>query len=149
MAKTSAGLVIYDNDFRILLVHPGGPYWEDIDSWSIPKGEMKAREDPLVTALRESKEELGQTLQGKMICLLGTFRQSKHKNVIAFAYKGTVTLPVQSNVIEIEWPRNSKKMIEISEVDKAEWFTSETALTKVHKGQRQIIERFISIISIL
>ncbi len=43
--KKSAGILVYrkkNNKIEILLVHPGGPYWQNKDenSWSIPKGEV-------------------------------------------------------------------------------------------------------------
>lgn len=142
--KTSAGLVIYDKE-KILLVHSGGPYWENVDSWSIPKGEMEDGEEALETALREAEEELGQKLDGIITDELGIFKQSKYKNVIAFAFKGTITLPIQSNIIEIEWPKNSKQIIKIPEVDRAEWFDPEIALTKIYNGQKQIIDKFLLI----
>ena len=42
-------------------MHPGGPFWrmKDLGSWSIPKGEMMAGEDPLAVARREFEEETG------------------------------------------------------------------------------------------
>ena len=48
---------------EVLIVHPGGPFWKNKDAgaWSIPKGEFLPGEDPLKTAKREFKEELGTT----------------------------------------------------------------------------------------
>ena len=44
MPKWSAGILLYrrtNGEPEVLLVHPGGPYWEkkDLGAWSIPKGE--------------------------------------------------------------------------------------------------------------
>ena len=52
MAKRSAGLLIHQRDSggtRVLLVHPGGPFWakKDDGAWSIPKGEYVEGEEPL------------------------------------------------------------------------------------------------------
>ena len=45
MAKSSAGLVMYrirESIVEVLLVHPGGPFWQKKDegAWTIPKGEI-------------------------------------------------------------------------------------------------------------
>ena len=63
VAKQSAGIVLYRERTgapEVLLVHPGGPFWEkkDLGVWSIPKGEYEGDEDPLACAVREF-EELG------------------------------------------------------------------------------------------
>ena len=42
--KRSAGILPYkiiDKDIYIYLEHPGGPYWDGINEWSICKGEYK------------------------------------------------------------------------------------------------------------
>ncbi|TIP50338.1 MAG: NUDIX hydrolase, partial [Mesorhizobium sp.] len=44
MAKRSAGILPYrrsTNELQVLLVHPGGPFWQsrDLGAWSIAKGE--------------------------------------------------------------------------------------------------------------
>ena len=64
MASESAGILLYKRDaaeIRVLLVHPGGPFWrgKDVGAWSIPKGERVAGEDPEATARREFAEEMG------------------------------------------------------------------------------------------
>ena len=42
-------------------MHPGGPYWskKNEGSWTIPKGEYEADEEPLAVAIREFQEETG------------------------------------------------------------------------------------------
>jgi len=64
MPKISAGLLMYrdtDHDPEVLLVHPGGPFWQRKDNgvWTIPRGEVKNGEDYLSAAIREFKEETG------------------------------------------------------------------------------------------
>ena len=66
MAKQSAGILMYRREnasFRVLLVHPGGPFWakKDLGAWSIPKGEYSDGDDPLEAARRELAEETGIT----------------------------------------------------------------------------------------
>ena len=50
-SKRSAGILLYRLSAgapEVLLVHPGGPFWEkrDAGAWSIPKGEYSPDEDP-------------------------------------------------------------------------------------------------------
>ncbi len=52
MPKRSAGILMYQGsgtELRLLLVHPGGPFWakKDLGTWSIPKGEYAEGDDPL------------------------------------------------------------------------------------------------------
>ena len=63
--KRSAGILMFKGrglELRLLLVHPGGPFWakKDDGAWSIPKGEYDEGEDPLAVARREFEEELGE-----------------------------------------------------------------------------------------
>ncbi len=69
MPKRSAGLLMYRRScgtLEVLLVHPGGPFWEkkDLGSWSIPKGEYEAGEEALAAATREFQEETGLVAEG-------------------------------------------------------------------------------------
>src|SRR5215471_11369573 len=62
--RMSAGLLLYREKagcVDVLLVHPGGPFWErkDDGAWSIPKGEFGDDEEPLEAARREFAEEIG------------------------------------------------------------------------------------------
>ena len=64
MTPQSAGLLLFkyvNGDLRVLLVHPGGPFWarKDEGAWSIPKGLFDENEAPLNAAKREFKEETG------------------------------------------------------------------------------------------
>lgn len=62
--KHSAGLAIIQ-DNKILLVHPtGSPWW---GTYSIPKGEIDKKEDPLEAAIRETLEETGIKIKKKHI----------------------------------------------------------------------------------
>ena len=44
---------------EVFLVHPGGPIWaiKDKGSWTIPKGEYEADEEPIAAAQREFEED--------------------------------------------------------------------------------------------
>ena len=90
MPKRSAGLILFKReagDLRVLLVHPGGPFWQkrDLGSWSIPKGEYVDGEDPRAIALREFEEETGVTPPAGDLLALGDVRQAGGKVVTAWA----------------------------------------------------------------
>src|SRR5262245_66566296 len=92
MAAESAGVLMFkrhDGELRVLLVHPGGPFWrrKDLGAWTIPKGERMPGEDAEATARREFSEELGAPLEGLLVAL-GRIRQKGGKQVDAFAVEG-------------------------------------------------------------
>jgi predicted NUDIX family NTP pyrophosphohydrolase len=112
MKKQSAGILLYKrarDGLRVLLVHPGGPFWarKDSHAWSIPKGEYAAGEDALAVAKREFREELGCDPQGDFR-FLGEIAQAGGKSVVAFAAEGDFDASMlQSNTFELEWPPRS------------------------------------------
>ena len=140
MAKNTAGLLMYRHRggiLKVLLVHPGGPYWakKDLGSWSIPKGEFTPEEDPLEAARREFEEETGFPATGHFSPLT-PIRQPSGKIVHAWAFEGDCDpSAIKSNTFSMEWPPRSGKYQEFPEVDRAEWFTIETAKDKILKGQ--------------
>ena len=94
MAKRSAGVLLWKREadgIRILLAHPGGPFWakKDDGAWSIPKGEFDESEDALVAARRELSEELGPAAEAlgraaaNAFVPLGEVKQKGGKVVIA------------------------------------------------------------------
>ena len=149
MAKRSAGILMWQGKGtarRVLLVHPGGPFWKNKDdgAWTIPKGEYDAGEDPLAAARREFREELGLDLgdvpDGKFKPL-GTVVQKAGKAVSGFAFEGRFDPEaLRSNTFEIEWPPKSGKRASFPEVDRAEWFTLEEARRKINPAQRALID---------
>ncbi len=127
----------------MLLTHAGGPFWakKDLGAWSIPKGLLEAGEDPLETAKREFKEELGFEPPSGEAIELGEVKQS-NKVVKAWAMEGDYdTSQFRSNTTEIEWPPHSGQKIQIPEIDKAEWFGLPKAATKINKHQATFLER--------
>jgi len=146
MKKRSAGILMYRRDhdgLRLLLVHPGGPFWKNKDSWSIPKGEYDAGEDPLAVAQREFSEELGGEITGPF-APLGEIVQAGGKAVTAWAAEGDFDVTtLKSNAFELEWPPRSGRRQSFPEVDRAEWFTPAEARTKLLAGQRPFIERLL------
>jgi predicted NUDIX family NTP pyrophosphohydrolase len=146
VAATSAGILMYRgtaSSIEVLLVHPGGPFWRNKDdgAWSIPKGEIAARENPEDVARREFLEELGSALVGPLRPL-GEIRQRGGKRVHAFAIKGHLDIgTIKSNTFEMEWPPRSGRRQTFPEVDRADWFTLPDARVKILDGQRPLLDR--------
>jgi predicted NUDIX family NTP pyrophosphohydrolase len=143
----SAGLLLYRNrgeDLEVLLVHPGGPFWakRDAGAWSIPKGEYLDAEDPLQAARREFEEELGTAAPDGETIDIGEVRQKSGKVVRAWALEGDLDpREVVSNTCEVEWPPRSGRVIEIPEVDRAEWFALALAQEKINPAQAALLQR--------
>ena len=128
---------IRENILQVLLAHPGGPFWKgkDAGAWSIPKGEIEEGEDPLTTAKREFEEETGVSPQGHFYPL-GSITQKSGKIVHAWAFEGDCDpASIRSNMVEIEWPPKSGKMISIPEIDRVEFFDIREASEKLNAAQ--------------
>ena len=153
MGKKSAGIILYrmkNNRLEIMLVHPGGPFWEkrDVGAWSIPKGEFNEDENPLAAAKREFEEETGQKVTAKDFIALSPVKNKSGKQVFAFATEEDFdTSNITSNLIWVDWPPRSGKRIEVPEVDKAGWFDVETAKEKILAYQLPLIEELVKRIS--
>jgi predicted NUDIX family NTP pyrophosphohydrolase len=131
---------------RVLLVHPGGPFYKRRDAgvWSIPKGLSEAGEAPLDAALREFREELGFDPTPKELFDLGEIKQSGGKWVHAWAFQGEWDpKDLVSITFELEWPPNSGKRELFPEVDRAAFFEGPVAEQKVIVAQRPLIARAI------
>ena len=141
MPKSSAGLLLYRLPLEVFLVHPGGPFWahKDEGSWSIPKGEFEAPEDPLAAARREFTEETGFTASGEFKRLT-PLKQKSGKIVHAWAveFDCDPTL-VKSNTFVF-------KGREFPEVDRAGWFTIEEAKQKILPGQAGFLDQLNRIV---
>lgn len=152
MRKFSAGILLFrfrNGTLEVMLVHPGGQFWEkkDYGVWSIPKGLPEANENHLDTAKREFKEETGFEVDGEFIDL-GELNQSSVKTVHVWALKKNMDVRnVVSNKIMFEWPKNSGKLQEIPEVDKAGWFDIEQARNKIIKGQIGFLDKLVEILN--
>ena len=152
--KESAGLLMYDDqgdELRILLVHPGGPYFikKDNNYWSIPKGELNQDEDKLDCARREFTEEIGLELKTIIYLPLGSIKQKGGKTVTAWAFQGTWEKgrSPQSNTFELEWPPRSGNKKHYPEIDRAEMFTVEKAKLKIKEAQIPLIERLVDLLT--
>jgi predicted NUDIX family NTP pyrophosphohydrolase len=142
----SAGLLLYrevSGHLEVLLVHPGGPFWEKKDegAWSIPKGEFSDDEEPLEAAKREFKEETSFTADGEMVPLEPVCQPGR-KLVYAWAMKGEFDPALlKSNMFTMEWPPKSGKQEEFPEIDRAAWFSLEEASHKILKGQAPFLKQ--------
>ena len=146
-SRRSAGILLHRGRgaaLEVLLVHPGGPAWakRDAGAWSVPKGEYLDEEDPLAAARREFEEELGTAPPDGDTEDLGEIRQKSGKRVRAWAIAGDLdTTHIHSNTFQFEWPPRSGKLIEIPEVDRAEWFGLDSAREKINPGQVPLLDR--------
>jgi len=151
LVKKSAGILVYrdaPDGVRVLLVHPGGPFWrrKDLASWSIPKGEIDPDEDPLAAAVREFAEETGVALTGNFLPLR-ELKQAGGKRVVAWACRGELDpAMIRSNTFTMEWPPRSGRQQAFDEIDRAEWFDLPTAQGKILASQRPFLERLANLV---
>lgn len=145
----SAGILLYRQRgarLEVLLVHPGGPFWikRDLGAWSIPKGEYEPGEEPLAAARREFEEELGTAPPEGPTEDLGEIRQKGGKTVRAWGLEGDLdATAILSNTVSIEWPPRSGKLIDVPEVDRAEWFALEEAQERINPAQAELLDRLV------
>ena len=144
MPKISSGLLMYrlrDGKAQVLLVHPGGPFWQKKDdgAWTIPKGEVAEGEDLLEAARREFEEETGHKPTGDFIPL-NPVKQKGGKIVYAWAVEGDIdTAAITSNTFTMEWPPKSGKTAEFPEIDRAAFFDLQTAARKINPAQADLL----------
>lgn len=149
MSEISAGLLVYrktDRGPEFLLVHPGGPFWKnkDVAAWSIPKGLVEAEEDLRAAASREFAEETGQVVDDPGIAL-APVRMPSRKIVHAWLVEADLdTARFTSNSFDIEWPPKSGRRVEFPEIDRAAYFDAATALVKIHRGLKPLVEQAIA-----
>jgi len=152
MSKHSAGILLFrfgNEKLKVMLVHPGGPFWakKDNGTWSIPKGLFEEKENPIDAAKREFKEETGFEVDGEFI-ELGELQQPSKKIIHAWALeKDLDETKIMSNTFTLEWPKNSGRLQEYPEIDKAGWFDIEQAKKKILKGQIGFIDKLVEILN--
>jgi predicted NUDIX family NTP pyrophosphohydrolase len=135
------------NGLEVLLVHPGGPFFQrkDEGAWTIPKGEVREGEDLLTRAKIEFEEEIGIAPAGNWI-ELGSVRQKGGKVVHGWAFEADLldNFELKSNTFQLEWPPRSGRMQTFAEVDKAAFFSVEEARRKMNSAQTAFLDRLLA-----
>jgi predicted NUDIX family NTP pyrophosphohydrolase len=146
LSNVSAGIVLFRKtpELRVLLAHPGGPFWmkKDLGGWTIPKGLIEDNEDPLKAAIREFFEEIGLELSGPFQ-ELGSIRLKSGKTVCAWSCEDLSSEPIElkSNTFTCEWPPHSGKIQEFPEIDRCDFFTLSQAKNKINSAQVVFLDR--------
>jgi len=152
VTEHSAGILLYrrvDRGLEVLLVHPGGPYWQkrDAGAWQIPKGKIDEGEELLATALREFREELGVALDSTGARPLTRIRQAAGKWVDTFAVEGDLDADaIVSETFEMEWPPRSGRVQTYPEIDRARWFAIYEARDKMLASQIPLLDELEALI---
>lgn len=147
-SRTSAGLLMFrrkQDELEVLLVHPGGPYFQKKDdgAWTIPKGEAAQGEELRARARIEFEEELGISPAAGGWIDLGSVKQKGGKTVHAWGFAGDLEpdFKLASNSFEMEWPPRSGKTQPFPEVDEAKFFPLELARSKINQAQSVFLDR--------
>ena len=152
MAPRSAGILLYRRDpdgLRLLLIHPGGPFWRGRDdgAWTIPKGVVGPDEALIDAAQREFVEETSLMPQPPFLPL-GEIRQKAGKRVHAWAWEGDADPErVASNEMRAEHPRGSGRFITFPEVDRCGWFDPDAARIKLNPAQAAFVDRLLGVLA--
>lgn len=155
MPAVSSGIMLYVNlhERRVLLAHPGGPYFsrKDLGSWTIPKGLVNDAEDLESAARREFHEELGWSPQGAATPI-GYVNFGSGKIVHGFALQSFESVAAllakfQPGTFRLEWPPNSERFTDCPEVDRIEFFTLDEARSKLAAAQLPFLDRLNAIAS--
>lgn len=153
VALISAGLLLFRASgdtpvSEVLLGHMGGPFFarKDEGAWSIPKGLLDPDEDPIAGAIREFTEELGGPPPEGTPVPLGSTR-ARGKTITVFALAGDFdTSSIVSNEFTLEWPPRSGRMQQFPEIDRAAWFDTDTARSKLATSQRVFVDRLLDLL---
>jgi predicted NUDIX family NTP pyrophosphohydrolase len=141
-----------NNEFEVLLVHPGGPFFarKDEGAWTIPKGESAPEEDLLTRAQIEFEEEVGFHPESSRGWIeLGSIKQKGGKTVRAWAFEGDLpdSFKLKSNTFEMEWPPRSGKREQFPEIDQALFFSEEVARRKINPTQVAFLDRLRAVLA--
>lgn len=139
---------------EVFLVHPGGPFFAGRDEgfWGVPKGLIDPDEEALETARREFHEETGQRVEScapaPEFLGLDWIVQRGGKRVVAWAFEGDwpAGAELRSNTFPLEWPRDSRRVVEIPEIDRGEFFDLPSARRKINPAQEPFLDRLLKLL---
>ena len=78
---------------------------------------------------------------------LGTVKNKGGKLIYGWALPGDLDLAgFHSNTFMLEWPPRSGKEREFPEVDRAQYFSVEQALVKMHPAELPLVERLLRLL---
>lgn len=145
MLIRSAGVIPYkiiDNEIYVYLEHPGGPYREGEDIWSVCKGEYNKKEKAVEAALREFKEESSYQLDKDKLVYLYSHKVSNRKLVTMFTINQDLdTTHMKSNTFDMEYPKGSGVINTYPEMDAARWIKIDEAEQKIFNNQKIFIRK--------
>lgn len=151
--RYSYGILLFRKtpEIEVLLTLPGSPVWwprKDDSIWGIPKGLGDPGEDSLEAAKREFAEEIGMPAPQIDYTLFTSYVVPKgNKTVTVFTGEADPKDSISfkgSNSFELEWPEGSGETQWYAEIDDAQWFPLDYALTKVIKSQKGMLTDFAS-----
>ena len=131
--------------FEVLVSHPGGPFFARRHEgwWSIVKGEIEHGEDPEAAARREFLEETSHEPPQELFAL-GTARQKSGKLVYCFGGLAEFDPEkLDSNLITIEFPSRTGRMIKIPEIDEVRWCAPLEAQRLLNPAQGVFVDRLV------
>jgi predicted NUDIX family NTP pyrophosphohydrolase len=126
--KQSAGLLLYTDDLRLVVVHPSGPYNRKAP-YSLPKGEPDPGEALEAAARRETLEEVGVAVTGPLLSLGHVDYVKSKKRVFAWA---------------AELPQGATPRCASWEIDRAELVSAAQAKELLHPDQRAFVDRLLA-----
>ncbi|HVY85465.1 MAG TPA: NUDIX domain-containing protein [Caulobacterales bacterium] len=130
-----------NEQLKVLLVHPGGPFWrnKDLGAWTIPKGLANPSEDFLAAAQREFEEETGLSPSPPFLPL-ASLKQKSGKLIHCWAFEGEpAPAMIGASTFEVEWPRKSGRTATFPEIDDARLFPIDDALRRILPGQADFV----------
>ena len=136
MLKRSAGILPYkivDNKIYVFLAHPGGP--ENIEKWSICKGEYDRKEKAINASIREFYEETSYKLNKDDLKYLYSKKINPRKIATVFIINKDLDTNIKSN--DFTWIDNKK----YPEMDKANWFEINDAYKVINKSQYKFLDK--------
>lgn len=151
MFVRSAGILLHrigPAGREVWIAHMGGPFWarKHEHAWSIPKGELQARdagdETTMDAALREFEEETGLSAPDLDYVELGTYRYSSAKLLTVFAANAPDFDPpeITPGTFDLEWPPKSGRTRQFPEIDRAEWTTIADARVRLVEAQHTMLD---------